>query len=88
MNLLLLPFLCSLTQNHESPTSVCPAQPLAVGIFIYPSEPTGGRVPLSYVRTCRLSCKQFWGTHINIRIQATLGQTLYRVKHVCTRLGV
>lgn len=28
------------------------------------------------------------GTQINIRIQATLGQTLYRVKHVCTRLGV
>ena len=49
----------SLAQESKNPTSVCPAQPLAVSIFIYQSEPTGGRFPEA---TCvqTFSCKQFF----------------------------
>ena len=36
--------------NLKSPPFVCPSQPLTAAIFIYQSEPTGGKVPL-----CRTS---------------------------------
>ena len=44
--------LCPQPRNPKSPGSVCPAQPLAVGILICQSEPTGGRVS-QCCKTCR-----------------------------------
>ena len=37
--------LCLKPGNPKSPASICSAQSLVAGIFIYQSEPTGGRVP-------------------------------------------
>ena len=48
-------------------TSICPAQPLAVGIFIYQSEPTGVRFSEA---TCRHSgINSFWGVWLAVLIQ-------------------
>lgn len=51
-----------LSRNLKSPASVCPAQALAVSIFIYQSQPRGDSFPQSY----------FWDTAISRRIQAAL----------------
>jgi hypothetical protein len=52
----------------KKPTSVCPAQPLAVSIFIYQSEPTWGRFPEAILYADLL--QTVLGTQINIRVQA------------------
>lgn len=75
LSLLSLLSLCLQPRNLKSPASGFSAQPLAIRIFIYQTEPIGGKVPQCL--TCRHWCKAVLGTKISIIMQAILGKIHY-----------
>lgn len=81
--LLLFLHLASGPKPRRPKPCLCFISPAIGGwhLYLWSRINWGQGASVSYSQT--FSCKQFWGTHINTRIQEALGQTHYKLGERC-----